>query len=87
VCGSMFQVQGSNYLLRMSDKLGKCVEHGTLNLERLFRALLHPAQLSVININSRAGVVEWQTRRTQNPVGATLCGFKSRLRHQKKAIT
>src|ERR1041384_3381463 len=30
----------------------------------------------------RAGVVEWQTRRTQNPVGETLCGFKSRLRHQ-----
>ena len=30
----------------------------------------------------RAGVVEWQTRRTQNPVGATLCEFKSRLRHQ-----
>jgi hypothetical protein len=32
--------------------------------------------------SDRAGVVEWQTRRTQNPVGATLCGFKSRLRHQ-----
>ena len=28
-------------------------------------------------------MVEWQTRRTQNPVGATLCGFKSRLRHQQ----
>jgi hypothetical protein len=26
-------------------------------------------------------VVEWQTRRTQNPVGETLCGFKSHLRH------
>ena len=24
----------------------------------------------------------WQTRRTQNPVMATSCGFKSRLRHQ-----
>ena len=33
-------------------------------------------------IYRRAGVVEWQTRRTQNPVGATLCGFKSHLRHQ-----
>ena len=32
-------------------------------------------------INSRAGVVEWQTRRTQNPVGVTLWGFKSPLRH------
>ncbi len=27
-------------------------------------------------------MVEWQTRRTQNPVGATLWGFKSPLRHQ-----
>ena len=29
-----------------------------------------------------AEVVEWQTRRTQNPLLATTCGFKSRLRHQ-----
>ena len=29
-----------------------------------------------------AEVVEWQTRRTQNPLMATSCGFKSRLRHQ-----
>jgi hypothetical protein len=33
-------------------------------------ALLNPESPLVININSRAGVVEWQTRRTQNPVGA-----------------
>ena len=33
-----------------------------------------------------AEVVKWQTRWTQNPVGATQCGFKSRLRHQRKAI-
>ena len=26
----------------------------------------------------------WQTRRTQNPVMATSCGFKSRLRHQQR---
>jgi hypothetical protein len=34
-------------------------------------------------------VVEWQTRRTQNSVGETLCGFKSRLRHHRiiSAIT
>jgi hypothetical protein len=44
--------------------------------------LLNPNELLVINISSCAGVVEWQTRRTQNPVGATLCEFKSRLRHQ-----
>ncbi len=29
-------------------------------------------------------MVEWQTRRTQNPLMATSCGFKSRLRHQIK---
>src|SRR5690625_376600 len=32
-------------------------------------------------------VPEWrnrQTRRTQNPLGATPCGFDSRLRHQRK---
>ena len=47
-------------------------------------SLLNPDSMLVINMtcNLRAGVVEWQTRRTQNPVGATLCGFKSRLRHQ-----
>ena len=28
-----------------------------------------------------AGVAEWQTRWTQNPVWATKCGFKSHLRH------
>ena len=31
-----------------------------------------------------AEVVEWQTRRTQNPMVAIPCGFKSHLRHQKK---
>ena len=29
-----------------------------------------------------AEVVEWQTRRTQNPLVAIPCGFKSHLRHQ-----
>ncbi len=29
-----------------------------------------------------AEVVEWQTRRTQNPLMVTSCGFKSHLRHQ-----
>ena len=33
--------------------------------------LLYRKRCFVININSRAGVVEWQTRRTQNPVGVT----------------
>jgi hypothetical protein len=31
-----------------------------------------------------AGVVKWQTRRTQNPVRATLCGFDSHHRHHLK---
>jgi hypothetical protein len=29
----------------------------------------------------RAGVAEWQTRRTQNPLVARPCGFDSLLRH------
>jgi hypothetical protein len=32
---------------------------------------LYPNRRLVINIISCAGVVEWQTRRTQNPVGVT----------------
>jgi hypothetical protein len=31
---------------------------------------------------SQAGVAEWQTRRTQNPLVARPCGFDSLLRHQ-----
>ena len=30
-----------------------------------------------------AEVVEWQTRRTQNPLVVIPCGFKSHLRHQE----
>ena len=33
--------------------------------------------------NPEAEVVEWQTRRTQNPLVVIPCGFKSHLRHQK----
>jgi hypothetical protein len=40
------------------------------------------ASAASLLIKSRAGVVEWQTRRTQNPVGVTPWGFKSPLRHQ-----
>jgi hypothetical protein len=29
-----------------------------------------------------AEVAEWQTRRSQTPLGATPSGFESRLRHQ-----
>lgn len=30
-----------------------------------------------------AGVLEWQTRRTQNPLPEMACGFKSHHQHQK----
>src|SRR5271166_5606188 len=33
------------------------------------------------SMNLPAGVAEWQTRWTQNPVSARTCGFKSRLRY------
>ena len=33
---------------------------------------------------SRAGVVEWQTRWTQNPLLVTTCGFKSHHLHQTR---
>ncbi len=33
--------------------------------------------------NDFAGVAEWQTRWTQNPVAARLCGFKSHLRYSQ----
>jgi hypothetical protein len=31
-----------------------------------------------------AGMAEWQTRRTQNPLAAMSCGFKSHFRHDMK---
>lgn len=34
-----------------------------------------------------AGVSEWQTMRTQNPLVATPCGFKSHHRHHVRTIT
>jgi hypothetical protein len=33
----------------------------------------------------RAGVAEWQTRRTQNPLVARPCGFDSLLRHHNSS--
>ena len=35
-----------------------------------------------IAVDIHAGVSEWQTMRTQNPLVATPCGFKSHHRHQ-----
>jgi hypothetical protein len=34
--------------------------------------------------NRQAEVAEWQTRRTQNPVPARACGFKSHLRYSER---
>ncbi len=39
------------------------------------------SQLDCAMIFGRAGVAEWQTRRTQNPLVARPCGFDSLLRH------
>jgi hypothetical protein len=36
---------------------------------------------------SHAGVAEWQTRRTQNPLAARPCGFDSLLRHRNCLAT
>ena len=33
-----------------------------------------------------AGVAEWQTRRTQNPLVARPCGFDSLLRHHPERL-
>src|SRR5208283_1685668 len=37
--------------------------------------------------DAEAEVAEWQTRRTQNPVHASECGFKSHLRHSREIRT
>ena len=47
------------------------------------------AFFNILNYNNKAfnrnaEVVEWQTRRTQNPLVVIPCGFKSHLRHQAK---
>ncbi len=36
-----------------------------------------------IRLGFKAGVAEWQTRWTQNPVFSRMCGFKSHLRYFK----
>ena len=44
--------------------------------------LIFPRAHSIISaLHTRAGVSEWQTMRTQNPLVATPCGFKSHRRH------
>ena len=37
-------------------------------------------------LRKNAAVAEWQTRRTQNPLRATSCGFDSHQRHQTEQI-
>lgn len=57
-------------------------------IERILRRLLWKNYLpneksygKIITVVKRAGLSEWQTRWTQNPLMATSCGFKSRSRH------
>lgn len=50
----------------------------------------HPRVFAVLILVSMCAIIlyckpkwwNWQTRRTQNPVYASTCGFKSHLRHQ-----
>ena len=48
--------------------------------------VLHKFEKKARIIYEYAGMVEWQTRWTQNPLWATMCGFKSHFRHQLKNI-
>src|SRR3989344_2796244 len=53
--------------------------------------LLHAVTLlqneALLKYDARvAGVAEWYTRTTQNRLGASPCGFKSRLRHKRIVI-
>ena len=52
-----------------------------------FSLILLPSVLFCANIIKQITPKwwNWQTRRTQNPVMATSCGFKSRLRHHGNA--
>ena len=56
------------------------------NLKKAQKILVKEEKLCydirVVGMNmSEAGLSEWQTRWTQNPLMATSCGFKSRSRH------
>ncbi len=56
------------------------------NLKKAQKILVKEEKLCydirVVGMNmSEAGLSEWQTRWTQNPLMATSCGFKSRGRH------
>lgn len=54
---------------------------GATSAEGLPFIIVRLAQINLI-IFLHAGVVKWQTRGTQNPVGATPCRFDPDHRHQ-----
>ena len=67
---------------------GRCQALFRFNLFFLKIHLKRSPQSSIISFAIPllfAGVSEWQTRRTQNPLAATSCGFKSHRRHQSAA--
>ena len=56
------------------------------SVKKFKKRLQSPSTFGKINLFSGvqyagAGLSDWQTRRTQNPLVATPCGFKSRSRH------
>ena len=68
---------------------GRCQALFRFNLFFLKIHLKRSPQSSIISFAIPllfAGVSEWQTRRTQNPLAATSCGFKSHRRHQTNII-
>ena len=61
------------------EKLSKIIEN------TFEKRLLFCTQSYIIKrLSTLAEVVEWQTRRTQNPLVAIPCGFKSHHRHQTR---
>src|SRR5262245_56076715 len=65
-----------------ADRAVRLQEKGRIDRPAGCRKLesLCPARLCWSGAVECAGVAEWQTRWTQNPVYASRCGFKSHLR-------
>ena len=87
VAGSPPGIPGSTNALRV-HRIGDAEEQGGPGLRGL-RGLLSRLGLGMLLARSPggsapAGVVEWQTRGTQNALAARLCGFESRSRHRRR---
>ena len=68
---------------RKKVRFSLCDSH-TLRLAREHAPMLlifPPRHSIILPLSVCAGVSEWQTMRTQNPLVATPCGFKSHRRH------